>query len=340
MITTPLTESDIRATVDAIASVQLPDGSIPWYEGGQVDPWNHVEAAMALDVGGRCDEAARAYRWLARTQRADGAWHAVYRNGEVIDGTLDTNFCSYMATGLYVHQLCGASSAECRSLFDVVERALGFVLGMQGADGIVWWARDSIGRPWRRGLVSGSACVCLSLACASRLATALDVRRPRWLRARERLRHAILHRPDRFEDKRRWAMDWYYPVLGGVVLGEGARTRIAERWDDFVVPARGVRCVSDRPWITAAETCELALALIRIGDRERAAELVSWAQHLRGDDAAYWTGANFTDGCVFPPHEQPTWTSAAVVLAHDALSGGPVAQVLEAPEDSPRSTPR
>ncbi len=125
-------------------------------------------------------------------------------------------------------------------------------------------------------------------------------------------------------------MDWYYPVLCGVVSGADALDRLASRWDEFVVAEKGVRCTSDRPWITAAETCELALALVRCGDHARAAQLLDWAQHLRGDDAAYWTGANFTDGCIFPPDEQPTWTAAAVVLADNAISGGVVASLLDA----------
>ena len=72
MIDASLSRSDIRDTVDAIARVQRPDGSIPWYEGGQVDPWNHVEAAMALDIGGRHAEAAHAYTWLGAVQRPGG----------------------------------------------------------------------------------------------------------------------------------------------------------------------------------------------------------------------------------------------------------------------------
>lgn len=330
MIDASLSRNDIRDTVDAIARVQRPDGSIPWYEGGQVDPWNHVEAAMALDIGGRHDEASQAYTWLGAVQRPDGAWHAAYRDGEVIDATLDTNLCAYIATGLWRHLLCGAPEVEVRGRFAGLERALGFVLSMQAQDGAVWWARDANGRPWRRGLVTGSSCIHLSLACATRLADALDTPRPGWRAARNRLRDALRGSPNSFQDKRRWAMDWYYPVLCGVVDGTEALDRIASRWDEFVVPGRGVRCVSDRPWITAAETCELALALVRCGDRARAGELLGWAQHLRGDDAAYWTGANFDDGRIFPPDQQPTWTSAAVVLADDAISGGLMATVLEA----------
>jgi hypothetical protein len=330
MIGGSLTRADVRATVGAIARVQRPDGSIPWYEGGQVDPWNHVEAAMALDVGGRQAEAARAYAWLAATQRADGAWHAAYRDGAVVDATLDTNLTAYVATGLWLRLLSGAPEGDVRTAFAMVERALGFVLAMQAEDGAVWWARDANGRPWRRALVTGSSSIHLSLACGSRLAGALGIAHPEWDAARGRIATALLTAPQNFWDKRRWAMDWYYPVLCGVVTGAAATDRLADRWDEFVVPDRGVRCVSDRPWITAAETCELALALVRCGDVARAAELVEWAQHLRGDDAAYWTGANFTDGRIFPPDEQPTWTSAAVVLAADAISGGVVAEVLAA----------
>ena len=61
-------------------------------------------------------------------------------------------------------------------------------------------------------------------------------------------------------------MEWYYPVLGGALRGAAARARIDERWDDFVVPGLGIRCVDDRPWVTGAETCELVLALDAIGD--------------------------------------------------------------------------
>jgi hypothetical protein len=330
MIGAPLTPSDVSATVDAIARVQRPDGSIPWYERGQVDPWNHVEAAMALDVGERHAEAARAFRWLIDMQRPDGAWHAAYRDSEVIDATLDTNLCAYIATGLYLHLLCGAPDAEMREGFACVERALAFVLSMQDGDGAVWWACDAGGRPWRRGLVTGSSSIHLSLACAGRLADALEVPHPEWEPARLRVGDALRTSPRSFKDKRRWAMEWYYPVLCGVVTGDDAIERLASRWGDFVVPRHGVRCTSDQPWITAAETCELALALVRTGDAVRAAELLDWAQHLRGDDAAYWTGANFTDGCIFPPDEQPTWTAAAVVLADNAISGGAVATLLDA----------
>ncbi len=54
--------------------MQFADGNIPWVPGSHTDPWNLVEAAMALDVGTRFTEAERAYEWLvaSNTRRAVG----------------------------------------------------------------------------------------------------------------------------------------------------------------------------------------------------------------------------------------------------------------------------
>ncbi len=65
---------EVLATAHAIAEVQRPDGMIPRFPGGHCDPWNHVEAAMALTVCGLYAEAEAAYGWLAGAQMADGSW--------------------------------------------------------------------------------------------------------------------------------------------------------------------------------------------------------------------------------------------------------------------------
>ncbi|HLY82468.1 MAG TPA: hypothetical protein VKQ71_05755, partial [Acidimicrobiales bacterium] len=57
---TAMTAAEVAATADWIASVQLPSGMIPWFPGGHADPWNHVEAAMALGLAGRRAEAEAA----------------------------------------------------------------------------------------------------------------------------------------------------------------------------------------------------------------------------------------------------------------------------------------
>ena len=324
-----LEQDDLTATCDAIASVQLPDGSIPWYHGGRMDPWNHVEAAMALDVGGLHQESERAYAWLMRNQRPDGSWHAYYRGGEVIDSTLDSNVTAYLATGVWLNYLVTHDRRFRLRLWPAVQGAMNFVLGLQMPSGAVRWARNVRGRPTRKGLVAGASSVHLSLKSAARIAAALGHDHRGYDAAAMRLALAIRKRPDQFLDKSRWAMDWYYPVLGGALRGAKARRRLETHWTDFVQLGRGVRCVVHRPWVTAAETCELAIALVTLGETVQARQLFDWAQHLRGDDAAYWMGANYKSGDFYPP-ERPSWSSAAVVLAADALAGGPTVRLFSA----------
>ena len=127
--------------------------------------------------------------------------------------------------------------------------------------------------------------------------------------------------PDAFAPKHRWAMDWYYPVLCGAITGESGRERLAHRYDAFITEDWGVRCVSDRPWITAAETCECAMAHLAVGETDRATELFTWAQRLRTEEDRYWTGIVLPDQVHFPGGEQSTYTSSAIILAADALVG-------------------
>ena len=323
-----VTVPELLETIDAIAAVQLPDGNVPWTPGAHTDPWNLVEAAMALDLGGRQDEARGAYDWLARCQRADGGWHAYYLGDEVEDQTLDTNVTCYVATGAWHHHLVTGDTALLRAQWDSVEAAIDFALDFQRPTGEISWRGDD---PDDGALLTGSSSIHLSLRCALAIAARLGHHRPDWELSLGALAIAIAHRPDVFLDKQRWAMDWYYPVLGGVLRGYPADARVVKGWPDFVVEGRGVRCVSDRPWVTAAETCELVMALDAIGHHGPARDLYRWVQFLRADGGGYWTGANFEDeafereGELYPV-EQPTWNSAAVVLAAHALAGdGPTA---------------
>ena len=323
-----LSGDELTATVDAIARVQAPDGRIPWVVGGKADPWNMVEAAMALDVGGRHDDAARAYRWLQARQLPHGGWYAYYVGEEVSDRTLDTNVSAYIATGVWHHYLSTGDTAFLRAMWPVVEAVFDHVLEFQAPTGEIAWRADD---PADGAMLTGSSSIHLSLRCAVAIAGRLGQERPDWELSLDALAVAIAHRPHVFLDKSRWAMDWYYPILGGVLRGEAAHRRINEGWNAFVVPGLGVRCVSDRPWITAAETCELVMALDAIGETDRARELFGWVQFLRHGDGGYWCGMNFEGERFDAPGQfftadEPTWNSAAVVLAAHALDGeGPTA---------------
>src|SRR5690606_35572944 len=159
------------------------------------------------------------------------------------------------------------------------------------------------GRPADYALLTGCSSIHQGLRCGVRLAERLGDPQPEWELAADRLAHVLAAHPEAFADRSRFSMDWYYPVLGGAVRGDAGRARIAAQWDTFVVPGLGIRCVSDQPWVTGAETCELVMALDALGDRERALKLFTDMQHMRHEDGSYWTGWQFVTGKWFP-HEQ------------------------------------
>jgi hypothetical protein len=332
-----LTSRDISLTAASIVAGQGRDGAIPWFSGGVLDPWDHVEAAMALDVGERPEEASRAYGWLASTQRADGAWPAGLLDGEIVDPTLDANFVAYVAVGVWHHYLCTTDEGFLHRSWRMVERAIDFVLDLQLEDGSIAWARDSAYRPWPGALLTSSSCIHLSLGCALAHAQRLGYERPDWELSLSTLAEAVRSETPSFEDKSRFAMDWYYPIIGGVLTGDEARARIDGRWDEFVIDGRGSRCVTDRPWVTTGETAELIVALALADRSDAAREVLGWIQRLRTDDGSYWTGATYPEDTVWP-REKPNWCGGAILLADAVLRHGTPTQRIFSGEAVVRAT--
>ena len=334
----PLRPSQVFTTCASIARAQRADGLVPWAPGLHADPWNHVEAAMALTVGGFLEEAVAAYRWLARAQHHDGSWCTYYlpsAPGGVEDDRRDTNVCAYVATGVLHHLRATGDVATASELWPVVERAIGFVLGHQRAGGALTWSvqpdgpSQPAGPMGRWALLTGSASAYHSVRCAVALAEQLGTERPDWELAAGRLATAVAFREDElFEPKRPWAMDWYYPVLCGAVTGEAGRARLRAGWDRFVSEGLGVRCIDDHPWYTGAETAECATAHAVAGLQDEAAVLLHWASRLRRPDGGYWTGTVEPAGKTFPHDERSTYTAAAIILADDCLYGSGPASTL------------
>ncbi|WP_174248269.1 prenyltransferase/squalene oxidase repeat-containing protein [Streptomyces hoynatensis] len=326
-----LTAAEAAATTAGILALQREDGAIPWFRGHHLDPWDHVEAAMALDSAGEHERAAAAYEWLARHQNPDGSWYAAYADGDAerpTDPGKETNFCAYVAVGVLHHYLATGDETFRQRMWPAVFAAVEFVLGLQQEGGEIGWRREADGTPVPDALLTGCSSIYQALRCALALAELARNPQPDWELAAGRLGHAIRHHPERFLDKSAYSMDWYYPVLGGALRGQEARERLAARWDEFVVPGLGVRCVLPRPWVTGGESAELALALWAVGQAPRAVEVLRWIGHLRADNGLYWTGYVTADEA-FWPVELTSWTAGSVLLAVAALTGdGPTRAVF------------
>lgn len=325
-----------------IASVQLPSGAIPWYPDGPLDPWNHVEAAMGLDVAGCHTEAEAAYQWLARTQNPDGSWYAEYQAAptaahsddiqaqqpHVANAAKDANFTAYVAVGVLHHALiCDHSFLPV--MWPTVHRAMDFVLRLRALNGAMRWRMLADGRASDQFLIAGCASIHQSLLCAATIANLLGRPRPDWVAAAGDLRRTIRTRPEVFVPKPH-AMDWYYPALASIFDPAESAARLADQWHRFVVPDLGVRCVHGEPWVTGGETAELALTLALLGD-SRAQQLLADCELLRHSDGSYWTGFQYQNQVIWP-RERTTWTAGAVLLATAAISNEPATHAAFRPD--------
>jgi hypothetical protein len=323
----------INRTATFIAEHQLPSGAIPYYQEGITDPWDHVECAIALDLSGRSEEAARAYQWLREMQNPDGSWWYTYRDNQPQELAKDSNHSSYIATGVWQHYLTTKDMNFLQQMWPMVESGMDFALGLQQPGGEIFWCCDAEGTVWISSILSASSCIYQSIKDGLKIAGALGLDRPEWKKAGQRLARAIREKPERFdaagENEREYAMNWYYPVLAGVVRGQKAREHIHARWAEFVVDGWGCLCSLDQSWVTIAETCELILALIRLGERKAARTLLDWVLPLRDSDGGYWTGIAIPEEVVYPPYEKTTWTSAAVIIALVASLGNQEVGVIE-----------
>lgn len=327
--------SAVPVTIDTlgryIETVQREDGLIPWYSAGPADPWDHVESAMGLSITGRHKAAEEAYEWLRRTQLPTGGWWAAYGDGtdeagEHDDGEprIETHRSAYIAVGVWHHYQITSDQSFLERLWPIVATALEFVLDNQAQSGEIYWAIRQDGSVYTDALKSASASVYKSLECGAALAEEMgeSEQAEQWLRARRLLGEAIRNKPDRFdrtwESKSRYAMDWFYPVLCGVLPKRESHKRLEKHTETFLVPDLGCRCVSDEPWVTVAETCELILALAAVGQRTRALEIFSWLDQWTDENGIFWTGYQFEEREIWP-EEKPTWTAGAAILAADAI---------------------
>jgi hypothetical protein len=321
----------IHTQADFIVSQQLPSGAIPWYRGGITDPWDHVECAMALDISGRLAEARSAYLWMLSSQNPNGSWYSSYLNDSPQDLTRDTNFSTYIATGLWLHYVTTRDLGFLRYMWPAVEKGIDFALSLQQPGGEIYWGLSKDNEVWPGAILTASSSTWLSIRCALRIARRLGIDKPGWQEGCGRLGRAIREHPERFdrlgEDKSGHAMTWYYPILVGLTKGREAEQRIAERWQDFIIDDWGCKCFADRQSVCVAETFEFVLALTRTGARDRARMVLDWVSRFRDDEGVfyrevYWPQGEIRRSELGPEdHERNTWTSAAAILALAAVHG-------------------
>ncbi|MFT7559507.1 MAG: hypothetical protein ACI93R_001418 [Flavobacteriales bacterium] len=309
-----------------IETKQMAQGEIPWFTDGKLDPWDHCEAIMGLNLAGQVRAAQRGFTWLESVQNTDGSWYAKYL-GDKSDGDLDrvkieTNFVAYPATALWHYYLITRDQVFVEQTFPAIERAINFVLAQQGPEGEIQWAISDQEELPLDSLITASASILRSIECAIKLADSIGKPNETWQESHQQLSNCLKQKPWRFdrtwESKERFSMDWFYPILSGVYSEDESRLRLNERWKEFILDDFGCKCVSDEPWVTIAETCEFIMALVASNQQALAEKFLRQLLRWQDKDGGFWTGYVVRDSCIWP-QEKTTWTAAAFMMACDAV---------------------
>ena len=304
-----------------ILSCQDSEGGIRWEPNSKLDPWDHIESAMGLDVLGFEAESKNAYNWLRAYQESDGSWLSLFHSSEK-NNLKETNFSSYIAVGMWHHFKNFNDKNFLDEFWPVLDAAIEFTLSAQSEHGDFFWAKDN--KNWLDdSLKTGCSSIYMSLLCYKKIAHEIDKRDRVSDTQINSLRDCLINKPFRFdrnwESKERYSMDWYYPILSGAFSKSDSIELIRDKWNEFVVEGLGCKCVKEEPWVTAAESAELVLALTKIGLKNEAEKILQDTFNLIDDDGLLWTGYVFKDKKYWPI-EKPSWTMGAAILAGNAIN--------------------
>ncbi len=310
---------NINSIAFSIVNAQRKSGEIPWCDGNKTDPWDMVESIMGLSIGGYIKEARHGFEWLKKNQHKDGSWYASYIKGVPEDKTFDTNMSSYIAVGVFHHYLITNDIKFLESMWETVKSGINFAVSLQASDGEIYWAKSPEGEIDPMALLTGSSSIYMSIKCALAIAQRLGHNMQSWRTSLEKLGYSLRNRTHIYNiSKFRFSMDWFYPILSGAITGEKAQKRIDKYWKKFIIEDQGVRCVSDEPWVTVAETAEFVLSLSAMGNNNLARIIFNWIHDRRYDDGSYWCGYTYPNMVIWPS-DKLTWTNAVVLMAADAL---------------------
>ncbi len=306
-----------------IIRCQNSNGAIAWEPDGKIDPWDHVESIMGLNVLGMRNEAKAGFDWLKSSQQSDGSWYSEYRGNEVMNFNKETNFSAYISSGALHHYLHFEDMNFLEDIWPFLEKSKDFVLSGQTSEGDILWAKDKNDAWMDDSLVTGCSSIYKSLTDFSAIAEILGKKNYQISKELSALKNALRNKPQRFDrswnSKSRYSMDWYYPILCDIHDEKESKKIIKEKWENFVVPGLGCKCVEEEPWVTIAESCELILALNKIGEQKLAKQIYEDILKLvdKKDDL-FWTGFVYKDKKHWPI-EKPSWTAAAVILAANSI---------------------
>tara|TARA_B100000287_G_scaffold397842_1_gene414783 strand:+ start:3187 stop:4230 length:1044 start_codon:yes stop_codon:yes gene_type:complete len=305
-----------------LEDVQLLSGAIPSNQDNSHDPWDHLEAVMGLSTLGYKDQALKGLNWMIANQNEDGSWYSLYDNDEPLEFNKQSNYASYIAVAVWHFYLLNQDIDFLKSFWEPVQKGILFSLSLQNINGAIAWNLDEFSKVDEDYLLTGCSSIAKSIECAIAICQVLghEDYEVEWKIAHSKLL-ATIEDPlgifDLKKDRSRFSMDWYYPILGGIQSNDRIASLTSKIKESFWIKGLGIKCVSDEPWITVAETSECSIAFKKIGEDEIASELLQNAISIVDEKGIPYMGWQFHEN-IYWPEETPSWTSAACILAADA----------------------
>ena len=305
-----------------LVDVQFLSGAIPSNQDGSHDPWDHLEALMGLTTLGYKTQALKGLNWMVSNQNQDGSWYNLYQDEKPLELNKQTNYAAYVAVAVWHFYLINNDINFLQEFWEPVKKGILFSLSLQHNNGAIAWNIDEFEKIDEDYLLTGCSSIAKSLECAIAICQALGDQNyeSEWRIAHSKL-IAALENPsgifDLKKDRSRFSMDWYYPILGGINSKKRINSLTTKIKDSFWIQGLGIKCVSDEPWVTVAETSECSIAYKKIGKDKIALELLHNAISIVDSKGIPYMGWQFHEN-IYWPDETPSWTSAACILAADA----------------------
>ena len=306
-----------------IKSIQLESGAIPSNKDGSHDPWDHIESIMGLNFANQKESSKLAFEWLIKNQNTDGSWFSKYNDSHPLKKNKSTHFGPYISVAALHFYKIFEDKEFLEYLWPNIKLALKFSLSLQIPNGTIPWSIDEGGKIEEDYLLTGSSSILKSIECGIAISKLLNDKEniSNWTQSHKSLSNAIRNPMGKFDllqDRKRFSMDWYYPILSGCLNDKERDYYIDKVFNDFYVEDIGVKCVIEEPWITVAETCEFIIALMISNRDEDAKKLLLDVLNICDKDNIPYMGWQYKEN-IFWPKEKPSWTSAAAILAADTI---------------------
>ena len=306
-----------------IKSIQYKSGAIPSNEDGTHDPWDHIESIMGLNIYKDIEASKSAFNWLTHHQNSDGSWYAKYYKTDAIEKNKPTHFSPYIAVAALHFFRIFKDINFLQSIWSSIELAVNFSVELQQDNGTIPWSINNNSQIENDYLLTGCSSILKSIECSIALSKILNKTEniEKWKKAHLLLSNAIQDPDGKFDlikDRKRFSMDWYYPILSGCLKQHEKLHYINKIFKDFYLDGIGIKCVIEEPWVTVAETSEFILALMCAGYDDEAKRLLFDVLNISDEEGIPFMGWQYEQN-IFWPEEKPSWTAAALMLSADCV---------------------